>query len=96
MSFPCPRCQASVAGSPESWRLRCRACGSRLTSRALEATATRRLYEVQVAGRPETRCQVSVPWTGEDQQRLRRWLAWSSALTLGLVALLYLLARWAR
>lgn len=80
--------------SPESWLLRCRACGSRLVSRALEGTASQRVYEVEAAGEPSTRRRVVLPWTPEDQRRLKGWLAWSSAVTLGLVAVLFVLARW--
>jgi hypothetical protein len=55
---------------------------------------TERLYEVEVAGRPATRRRVAVAWTAEESRRLRRWLAWSTVLTLGLVVVLYALARW--
>jgi hypothetical protein len=53
-----------------------------------------RAYEVEVAGRPETRRRVEAPWSAEDGARLRVWLLWSSVITLGLVAVLYALARW--
>jgi hypothetical protein len=46
-----------------------------------------------MAGRPATRRRVEVPWGEEEERRLRRWLAWSTALTLGLVLVLYLVAR---
>jgi hypothetical protein len=47
-----------------------------------------------VAGRPETRRVVEVPWSPTDQSRLRAWLVWSTAVTLGLIGVLYALARW--
>ena len=34
-----------------------------------------------------------LPWDAAQSRRLRAWLFWSSAITLGLVALLYALAR---
>ena len=37
---------------------------------------------------------LAVPWTADESRRLRAWLAWSTVLTLGLVAVLYALARW--
>jgi hypothetical protein len=52
-------------------------------------------YEVELAGRPETRRRVVVPWNEGDERRLARWLLWATLLTLGLVGLLYAAARWA-
>jgi hypothetical protein len=49
---------------------------------------------VEVTGRPETRRRIVVPWTADESRRLRAWLAWSTVLTLGLVVVLYALARW--
>ena len=46
-----------------------------------------------MAGRPESRRRVEVAWSEAEARRLRRWLAVSSGVTLGLVLLLYLLAR---
>ena len=34
-----------------------------------------------------------VAWTADESRRLRAWLAWSTVLTLGLVVVLYALAR---
>jgi hypothetical protein len=84
-----------VPRGPEGWAQRCPACRAVLRSRALDdGTADVRAYEVEVAGRPETRRRVEVPWSAEDGARLRLWLLWSSVVTLGLVAVLYALARW--
>lgn len=65
-----------------------------LRTRALDASGPERMYEVEVAGRPETRRRIAVPWTADDARRLRAWLAWATVLTLGLVVVLYALARW--
>jgi hypothetical protein len=63
-------------------------------SRALDdAKPDARAYEVEIAGRPETRRRVEVAWSPEDGARLRAWLLASSVVTLGLVGVLYLLAR---
>jgi hypothetical protein len=67
-----------------------------LRGRALETDGPERRYEVAVAGEPETATRVTVAWTADESRRLRRWLAWSTALTLGLVLVLYAAARWAR
>jgi hypothetical protein len=61
--------------------------------RARDAAGDRRVYEVEVVGRPQTRRPVEVPWGPDDQRRLRAWLLWSTAVTLGLVAVLFVLAR---
>ena len=92
MPFPCPACGAAVSRSPESWGLRCEACGRRLRSRALETEGATRAYEVEASGRPDARVRVEVPWTESDAARLRRWLVWSTAVTLGLVFVLLALA----
>jgi hypothetical protein len=55
-----------------------------------------RAYEIEVAGRPETRRRVEVPWTAAEAERLRRWLFWSTVITLALVGVLFAAARWAR
>jgi hypothetical protein len=65
-----------------------------LRGRARDASGERRAFEVEVAGRPETRRVVEVPWSPADQTRLRAWLVWSTAITLGLIGVLYALARW--
>jgi hypothetical protein len=67
-----------------------------IRARALDAfTGETRAYEVQVTGRPETRRRVEVAWTDQESARLRRWLLWSTVLTLALVAVLFAAARWA-
>jgi len=48
---------------------------------------------VEVAGRPETRRRVELPWDEAERRRLRAWLVWSSAITVSLVLALYALAR---
>jgi hypothetical protein len=67
-----------------------------LRSHAVETDGLERVYEVTVAGEPQTATRVAVPWTADESRRLRRWLFWSTALTLGLVVVLYAAARWAR
>jgi hypothetical protein len=62
--------------------------------RARDAQGDRRTFEVEVAGRPQTRRVVEVPWSPADQARLWAWLGWSTAITLGLIGVLYALARW--
>lgn len=96
MAFPCPGCESPVDGSPELPLLRCAACGSVLRSRSVEGRGTLRGYEVEVAGRPGTRRRVEIAWSEAEGRRLKRWLAVSSVVTLGLVLVLYLLARLAR
>jgi len=39
---------------------------------------------------------VEVPWDDAQQRRLAAWLVWASLVTVGLVGLLYALARWSR
>lgn len=96
MAFPCPGCLAPVDASPEAWALRCPACGGAIRSRSVEGGGTEPAYDVEIAGRPETRRRIEVPWDEVQRRRLRTWLAWSSAVTVGLVAALYALARWVR
>lgn len=93
--FACPGCGAEIPGAPEGWARRCPACRAVIRARAVDdAGPDLRAYEVEVAGRPETRRRVDVPWSAEDGARLRVWLRWSSVITLGLVGVLYALARW--
>lgn len=110
MPFVCPGCGETVHASPDRWGLRCPACRRVLRTRALEASGPpdqdrvlvppygergpERLYDVEVAGQPATRRRVAVAWTADESRRLRVWLAWSTVLTLGLVAVLYAFARW--
>jgi hypothetical protein len=49
---------------------------------------------VEVAGRPQTRRRIEIPWDERQSRRLAAWLFWSSLITLGLVIVLYALARW--
>ena len=93
MGFACPGCGATVERSLDVPLVRCGTCGGLLRSRTLEAGGDAPLYEVEVAGRPETRQRVEVPWDAAQARRLRAWLLWSSVVTLGLVVLLYVLAR---
>jgi hypothetical protein len=60
----------------------------------VESGGRGRFYEVEIVGRPETRQRVEVPWSEADRRRLATWLVWSTTLTLGLVLVLYALARW--
>ena len=94
MPFACPGCGETIRASPDRWGLRCPACRRVLRTRALEASGPERQYDVEVAGQPATRRRVAVAWTADESRRLRVWLAWSTVLTLGLVAVLYALARW--
>jgi hypothetical protein len=96
VAFPCPACRAAVDRSPESWRLRCDACGARLRSRALPDEGATRVYEVRAADDASARTRVEMAWTPADARRLRRWLVWSTAVTLGLVFVLLALALAAR
>jgi len=96
MAFACPGCSTPIERSPELPILRCPQCGAVLRSRSVEGDGASRAYEVEVAGRPQTRRRVELPWSEAESRRLGRWLAWASALTLGLVLLLYLAARLAR
>ena len=93
MPFPCPGCDAPIDARPERFALRCPACGALLRSRAAETSGPAPAYEVEVSGRPETRRRVEVPWNEAQQRRLSGWLLWASALTVGLVLVLYALAR---
>jgi len=96
VSFACPGCGAPVHRRPSGWALRCPACRALLRSAPVEASAESPVYEVEVAGRPETRRRVQVPWDEGERSRLRAWLFWSSAITLSLVLALYALARFLR
>jgi hypothetical protein len=85
-----------VDGSPESFATRCASCGGAIRARVLDAfSGERRAYEVQITGRPETRRRVEIPWSEHEAARLRRWLLWSTVLTLALVVVLFAAARWA-
>jgi hypothetical protein len=60
----------------------------------VDTSGPERAYDVEVTGQPETRRRITVAWTPDESRRLRAWLAWSTVLTLGLVVVLYALARW--
>ena len=49
------------------------------------------LQQVEI-GRASRR-RIEVPWSAEEDTRLRRWLLWSTVVTLGLVGVL-LAAAW--
>lgn len=96
VTFPCPGCAAPISRSPERPLLRCHACGARLRARAAGSTPATRRYDVEVVGRPQTRRQIELEWGAEDARRLRRWLVWSTLLTLGLIGVLFAVARLSR
>lgn len=93
MPFPCPGCDAPIPARPDRFALRCPACGAVVRSRALATTGEAPAYEVFVAGRRDTPRRVEVPWDEPQRRRLAAWLLWSSAVTLGLVLVLLVLAR---
>jgi hypothetical protein len=96
VAFPCPGCDAVVPHSPEAWAIRCPSCKGVIRARPLDAfTGDTRAYEVQMTGRPETRRRIEIPWTDQEAGQLRRWLLWSTVLTLALVGVLFAAARWA-
>jgi len=97
MPFSCPGCGAPVGASLETWALRCPSCRHAIRARPADAPpppARSLAYEVEIAGRPETRRRVEVPWTEQHATRLQRWLLWSTVLTLALVGVLFAAARW--
>jgi hypothetical protein len=91
--FPCPGCDVPLDARPGGLWLRCPACGAMVRSRAVDTSGPAPVFEVYVAGRKETQRRVEVPWDEEQRRRLSRWLLWSSVVTLGLVLVLYALAR---
>ena len=96
MAFPCPGCGSTIDALPDRSRLRCPSCGARLRSRPLDASGPDPAFEVEVAGRAQTRRRVELPWNEAQHRRLRAWLFGAAALTVALVAALFLLARLAR
>jgi len=92
--FDCPGCGAPIDASPDRLGLRCPACRRVLRVRVAETAGDTAEFDVEVTGQPETRRRIAVPWTEGESRRLRAWLAWATVLTLGLVAVLYALARW--
>jgi hypothetical protein len=95
VTFPCPACGADVPGPPRAIG-RCAACGAVLRARLREGDDDRRTFDVDAVGRPGARRTVEAPWSERDERSLRAWLAWSTALTLGLVLVLLALALWLR
>lgn len=72
--------------------LRCRSCSRWLRRRV--TTAETLAFDVEVLGDPATRRRVEVAWEDASSlRRMRRLLLLASAVTLGLLPLLYLLAR---
>jgi hypothetical protein len=77
--------------SPESWAVRCPSCRRAIRVRPADVDpppAGTLAYDVEIAGRPETRRRVEMPWTPRETARLQRWLLWSTVLTLALVGVL--------
>lgn len=95
MTFPCPACDADVPGRPRAIG-RCPGCGVVLRARLRESEDGRRLFDIDAVGRPGARRTVEGRWSERDERSLRAWLAWSTAITLGLVLVLLALARWLR
>jgi hypothetical protein len=81
-----------VTASPDRFAFRCTACGAVLRSRPVDTSGVQPAFDVEVAGRPGTRRRVEVPWDEKQRRRLSLWLTVSTALTLALVAALFLLA----
>jgi hypothetical protein len=94
MPFPCPACRCSVNADLDSPVVRCSGCGARLRSRVVETGDDTRAYDLAVVGQPEVRARVEAPWSAGERRRLAAWLWWSTIATLGLIGVLYALARW--
>jgi hypothetical protein len=73
--------------------LRCDSCGARLRSRSVETSGPNPVFEVEVAGRPETRVLVEAPWDEATHRRLSAWLLVASVVTIALVLVLFVIAR---
>ena len=83
-----------MSGRP-AWLRRCPACRARIRGHVLEAGDGSCSWDVEVSGRPETRRRLELRWDAAQEQRLAGWLLWSTVITLGLLVVLYALARWA-
>jgi hypothetical protein len=59
----------------------------------VETSGPEPVFEVRVVGRPETARRVQVPWDEAERRRLSTWLLLASVVTVGLVLVLFLLAR---
>jgi hypothetical protein len=94
--FTCPGCAAPIDGSPGRLAMRCPSCGALLHGRRAESSGPAPVFEVEVAGRPQTRRRVEVPWDAAQHRRLTVWLAAFTALSLVMAVVLYALARWLR
>jgi hypothetical protein len=93
VSFACPACDAGIDARPDRPALRCPSCGALLRSRPVDADGPAPVFEVEALGRGGAHRRVEVPWDESQRRRLAAWLLWSSVVTLGLVLVLYLLAR---
>jgi hypothetical protein len=51
------------------------------------------VFDVEVAGQPETRRRVELGWNPAQRRRLSGWLLLASIVTVALVLVLLLLAR---
>jgi hypothetical protein len=91
--FPCPACGLPVERARPRWLFRCPGCGRWLRGRPAETSGPNPAFDVEVAGRPETRRRVEVAWDAAARGRLRAWLLVASAATLALVLVLFLMAR---
>jgi hypothetical protein len=59
----------------------------------VETSGPNPVFEVEVAGRPETRALVEAPWDADTRRRLSSWLLVASVVTIALVLVLFVLAR---
>jgi hypothetical protein len=73
--------------------MRCPSCGVLLRSRPVDTSGQAPVFEVEAVGREGARRRAEVPWDEAERRRLTAWLLWSSVVTLGLVLVLYVLAR---
>ena len=72
--------------------LRCPACRAVLRSRAVDTSGPVPVFDVEVAGQPDTRRRVELDWSPAQRQRLSTWLLVASA---PFAMLLYAQPRWA-
>jgi hypothetical protein len=93
VGFPCSGCGAWIDTPPDRFVLRCPACRAVLRSRAVDAGGSAPLFDVEVAGQPETRRRVELAWDPAQRRRLSEWLLVASIVTVALVLVLFLLAR---
>lgn len=93
MPFSCPACGEAIDAQPDRLLLRCPRCGVLLRCRPLDSDGLAPAFEVFAAGKRETRRRIELPWDEPQRRRLALWLSCSSAATLGLILVLYVLAR---